>query len=62
MSKIQNKFSELRSKNEKALIAYFMAGYPNEKDTISAIKGAIQGGVDIIEIGFPFSDPIAAQP
>ncbi len=62
MSRINNKFSELKKKNEKALIAYIMIGYPNEKTTISAIKGLIKGGADIIEIGFPFSDPIADGP
>jgi len=62
MSKIQNKFSDLRSKNEKALIAYIMVGYPNEKATIYSIRGLIKGGADIIELGFPFSDPIADGP
>ena len=62
MSKIQNKFSELYSKKEKALIAYIMIGYPNEKTTISAIRGLVKGGVDVIELGFPFSDPIADGP
>ncbi|MEK6944028.1 MAG: tryptophan synthase subunit alpha, partial [Thermoproteota archaeon] len=57
MSRIQDKFKELYSKNEKALIGYLMTGYPNEKDTVSAIRGLIQGGADIIELGFPFSDP-----
>lgn len=62
MSKIQNKFSELRSKKEKALIAYIMVGFPNENGTMSAIRGLIKGGADIIELGFPFSDPIADGP
>jgi tryptophan synthase alpha chain len=58
-SRIQNKFLELGSKNEKALIAYTMIGYPNEKDTLTVIRGLIRGGADIIELGFPFSDPLA---
>lgn len=62
MSRINNKFLELKKKNEKALIAYIMIGYPNEKTTVSAIKGFVKGGADIIEIGFPFSDPIADGP
>ena len=62
MSRIQDKFKELYSKNEKALIGYLMTGYPNEKDTVSAIRGLIQGGADIIELGFPFSDPLADGP
>ncbi|HXV65931.1 MAG TPA: tryptophan synthase subunit alpha [Nitrosopumilaceae archaeon] len=62
MSRIKNKFLELNKKKEKALITYIMSGYPNEKTTISAIRGLLKGGADIIEIGFPFSDPIADGP
>ena len=62
MSRIQKKFEELRLKKEKALIAYVMAGYPSEKQAMSSIHGLIKGGADIIEIGFPFSDPIADGP
>ena len=62
MSRISKKFDELNSKGEKALIAYVMAGFPSENSTIAAIKGLIKGGADIIEIGFPFSDPLADGP
>ena len=62
MSRIQNKFSELDSAGEKALITYVMVGYPTHKDTLSTIHGLIQGGADIIELGFPFSDPLADGP
>jgi tryptophan synthase alpha chain len=62
MSKIKEKFTELRSKKEKALIAYVMVGFPNENATISTVRGLIKGGVDIIELGFPFSDPLADGP
>lgn len=62
MSKIKNKFLELESKNQKALIAYVVAGYPNEKGTLSAVRGLIKGGADIIELGLPFSDPLADGP
>ena len=62
MSKIKNKFLELESKNQKALIAYVVAGYPNEKGTLSAVRGLVKGGADIIEIGLPFSDPLADGP
>ncbi|MBI5146832.1 MAG: tryptophan synthase subunit alpha [Thaumarchaeota archaeon] len=58
-SRIRDKFLELDSKNEKALITYTMVGYPNEKDTLTVIRGLIKGGADIIELGFPFSDPLA---
>ena len=62
MSSIKQKFSELSSKKEKALIAYMMVGYPSEKDTLSVLRGLIKGGADIIELGFPFSDPLADGP
>ena len=62
MSRINEKFSELNSKNQKALIAYIMVGFPNEKATMSTVRGLIKGGVDIIELGFPFSDPLADGP
>ena len=53
---------EQDAKNEKALISYIMVGFPNEKATLSAVKGLVKGGVDIIELGFPFSDPLADGP
>jgi len=62
MSKIQDKFKELKSKNEKALISYIMVGFPNENTMLSIVRGLVNGGTDIIELGFPFSDPIADGP
>ena len=62
MSRIKEKFSELKSKKEKALVSYIMVGYPSENATLSAIRGLVKGGADIIELGFPFSDPIADGP
>lgn len=62
MTRIKEKFAELEAKNQKALIAYIMAGFPNEKATITTVRGLIKGGVDIIELGFPFSDPLADGP
>ncbi|MFQ5475434.1 MAG: tryptophan synthase subunit alpha [Nitrosopumilus sp.] len=62
MSRIKEKFTELEAKNQKALISYIMVGFPNEKATIATVKGLVKGGVDIIELGFPFSDPLADGP
>jgi len=62
MSRIKEKFAELEGKNEKALISYIMVGFPNQRATLSAIKGLVKGGTDIIELGFPFSDPLADGP
>ena len=62
MSRIKEKFNELSSRKEKALVSYIMAGYPSESATLAAVKGLVKGGADIIELGFPFSDPIADGP
>ncbi len=62
MSRIQDRFSELKAKNQKAFIAYAMAGYPSDKETISTVQGLVKGGADIIELGLPFSDPLADGP
>ncbi len=62
MTRIKEKFAELQSKNQKALISYIMTGFPNEKATLSTVRGLVKGGVDIIELGFPFSDPLADGP
>ena len=62
MSRIKEKFREIEGKNQKALISYIMVGFPNEKATIATVRGLIKGGADIIELGFPFSDPLADGP
>jgi len=62
MSRIKEKFVELEAKNQKALISYIMVGFPNEKTTIATVRGLVRGGADIIELGFPFSDPLADGP
>ena len=62
MTKIDSVFSQARQKNTKVLVTYVMAGFPNTRSTISAVKGMLKGGADIIELGFPFSDPLADGP
>ncbi|HEX7142029.1 MAG TPA: tryptophan synthase subunit alpha [Nitrososphaeraceae archaeon] len=58
-NRIDSKFNELKSKNQKGLICYVVAGYPDIKTSEYIITSLINGGADIIEIGIPFSDPIA---
>ena len=62
MSKIKEKFIELGAKNQKALISYIMVGFPDEETTMTSVRGLVKGGIDIIELGFPFSDPLADGP
>jgi len=58
MNRIQDKLSQ----NKKLLSIYFTAGYPNISDTVSIIQQLEKSGVDMIEIGLPFSDPLADGP
>lgn len=62
MNRIEEKFQELKSKRRKAFIAFITAGYPSLKDTQKLILGFDKIGVDIIELGVPFSDPLADGP
>ena len=58
MNRIQHKLSQ----NKKILSIYFSAGFPNLNDTKSLIENLAENGVDMIEIGLPFSDPLADGP
>ena len=61
-NRIQATFAQLHSKGEKALIPYIMAGDPTLAMTESLVLALEQGGADLIELGVPFSDPIADGP
>ena len=62
MNRIDKKFHELRKKNKKAFIAFLTAGYPNFSATERLVLEFEKNGADIIELGVPFSDPIADGP
>ena len=62
MRRIERKFRELKKREEKALVAYLTAGDPDLEKTKEIILGLDSAGVDIIEIGVPFSDPTADGP
>jgi tryptophan synthase alpha chain len=61
-NRIEKKFNQLKSKKQKGLICYIMGGYPNSAACEKIISSIVDGGADIIEIGIPFSDPIADGP
>lgn len=62
MNRIETKFKELKSKNKKAFIVFITAGYPNLGITERLVLEFSRIGVDIVELGIPFSDPIADGP
>jgi len=62
MSRIKNTFNRLRKKNETALVPYIMAGDPDFAMTRTLILEMEKAGSDIIELGAPFSDPLADGP
>ncbi len=62
MGRISEKFEALSAKNEKALVVYLTAGDPSMQITKELILGMEKAGVDILEIGVPFSDPTADGP
>jgi tryptophan synthase alpha chain len=62
MKRIEKTFAELKRKGEKALVAYITAGYPDLDTTRALIPALARAGVDILEVGVPFSDPTADGP
>ena len=62
MNRIETTFRRLKAKHEKALITYIMAGDPSLHDTEALVLELERAGADIIELGVPFSDPIADGP
>lgn len=62
MSRIQNKFEVLKKQGRKALIPFVTAGDPNPSVTVSLMHALVQAGADVIELGVPFSDPMADGP
>ncbi|WP_158970656.1 tryptophan synthase subunit alpha [Paraglaciecola sp. L3A3] len=57
-----NMFSQLNGKNEGAFVPFVMVGDPDVDTSVNIIKALIEGGADALELGFPYSDPIADGP
>lgn len=62
MSRIQTTFEQLKKQNKKALIPYITAGDPNPSITVPLMHAFVAAGVNLIELGIPFSDPMAEGP
>jgi tryptophan synthase alpha chain len=62
MNRIVQEFAELKSKGEKAVIPFVTAGDPNLETTEKLVLAMLESGADLVEIGVPFSDPVAEGP
>ena len=58
----QQMFTALESKNQGAFVPFVMVGDPDKNTSVNIIKALVEGGADALELGFPFSDPIADGP
>lgn len=59
MTRIDDTFARLKAEGKKAFVAYVMAGDPDYETSLEIVKGLPDAGVDIIELGLPFTDPMA---
>lgn len=60
--RIDRRFAALKAENRAGFVTYVMAGDPDAATTLSVLKGLPGAGADLIELGFPFSDPMAEGP
>ncbi|HEV7204451.1 MAG TPA: tryptophan synthase subunit alpha [Jatrophihabitans sp.] len=62
MSAVSDVLAKCRADNRAALIGYLPVGYPSVDESIEAIVAMVEGGVDIVEVGVPYSDPVMDGP
>lgn len=62
MTRIDAKFAKLKAEGKKAFVAYIMGGDPDVDTSLAVMKGLPAAGVDVIELGMPFTDPMADGP
>lgn len=62
MTRIDAKFADLKAQGKKAFVSYIMAGDPDMETSLEVMRGLPAAGVDVIELGLPFTDPMADGP
>lgn len=61
-NRLERKFKELKQKEEKAFLPFVVLGDPDYETSLEVLRTLIKNGADVLELGFPFSDPIADGP
>lgn len=62
MSALRDRFAEAKAEGRAALIGYLPAGFPSRADFVPIVEAMVRSGVDIVEIGLPYSDPLMDGP
>jgi tryptophan synthase alpha chain len=62
MSRIERRFAALKSAGRTGLVTFITAGDPSPEDVVPLLHGLVAAGADVIELGVPFSDPMADGP
>ena len=62
MSALEARFASLKTQGRKALVCYVTAGHPDPARSVELLQGLERAGADVIEVGVPFSDPLADGP
>ena len=61
-ARIDARFAALKAEGRAGFVAYVMAGDPSPAATLDILNGLVEAGADVLELGFPFSDPMAEGP
>ena len=62
MTALDELFARTRAEDRAALVGYLPAGFPTKHQSIAAIEAMVAGGVDLVEVGLPYSDPVMDGP
>jgi tryptophan synthase alpha chain len=62
VSRLEATFARLRKEKRAGFVAFLTVGYPSVEDTLRLVPALVEGGADVIELGVPFSDPLAEGP